>query len=245
MNPSSRGGIGGRGPAPDRRRPNAAWSLLVIVMALIGGLAAAALVHESLAITVTVSVAVGAITVLAVVQWPGRPAELADEGRERGRRGRPFVDPPGPDSEYTRVNAQYTRVDPRHGRTEPEHAGPGITARTESVVEVIPFSSRRDADRPPQPGAKDWWQQPAGPPSPQRSGSRPAPAPDLSTYLNSAVIAQCPRCGAFDLDIDHNRDPWAFHCRACDNTWAWRPGTPWPEVRVAPRLRRESRPPAP
>jgi hypothetical protein len=240
MNPSSRSGMGGRRPTPDRR-PNPAWSLLVIAVALIGGLAAAALVHESLVITVIVSVAVGAVTVLAVARWPGTPAELTDgrpEGQERSQRTRPFVEPsrPGP---------EYTRVDPRHGRTEPEHAGPGITERTESVVEVIPFSSRRDADRPPQPGAKDWWQQPAGPPSPQRSGSRPAPAPDLSTYLNSAVIAQCPRCGAFDLDIDHNRDPWAFHCRACDNTWAWRPGTPWPEVRVAPRLRRESRPPAP
>lgn len=254
MSSYGRGGQGGRRPAPGRR-PDAVWSLLVIAAALVGGLAAAALVHTSIVITVIVSVAAGAIAVFAVARWPGKPVELTDgrpDGQERGLQGRPPSGPSRPDSDYTRVNLEHTRVspehtavDPRYGRPGAEYTRPGIPARAESVVEIIPFSSRRDAGGSAQPGPRDWWQQPAAAPPTSSSAGRSAPAPDLSTYLGSAVIAQCPRCGAFDLDIAHDRDPWAFHCRACEATWAWRPGMPWPEVRVVPRLRRETRPPSP
>jgi hypothetical protein len=52
------------------------WVLLVIAAALIGGLAAAALVHTSLAIAVIVSVVAGGIAVLAALRSPARPPEL-------------------------------------------------------------------------------------------------------------------------------------------------------------------------
>ena len=52
------------------------WALLVIAAALIGGLAAAALVHTSLTIAVIVSVVAGGIAVLAVLRSPARPPEL-------------------------------------------------------------------------------------------------------------------------------------------------------------------------
>jgi len=161
------------------------------------------------------------------------------------RYGRPEPGHPGPEPGHPGPEPGHPGPEPGHPGPEPGHPRPGIPARTESVVEVIPFSSRRDAPGAPPQGASDWWLQPAAPPPPASSAGRPAPAPDLSTYLDSAVIAQCPRCGAFDLDVDHGRDPWAFQCRACNNKWAWRPGVPWPEVRVAPRLRKESRPPSP
>jgi len=66
------------------------------------------------------------------------------------------------------------------------------------------------------------------------AGAKRAPAPDLSTYLASTFIAQCPRCGAFRLDIRRGRSDWNFRCEACENTWTWQPGTPWPPVRVMP-----------
>ena len=81
----------------------------------------------------------------------------------------------------------------------------------------------------------------AGGPPPPSAGAKRAPAPDLSTYLASTFIAQCPRCGAFRLDIRRAPNGWDFRCEACECTWTWQPGTPWPPVRVMPR----GRPPAP
>ncbi|MGH3181625.1 MAG: hypothetical protein ACRDOE_06940, partial [Streptosporangiaceae bacterium] len=52
------------------------WALLVIAAALIGGLAAATLVHTSLTIAVIVSVVAGGIAVLAVFRSPARGPEL-------------------------------------------------------------------------------------------------------------------------------------------------------------------------
>ena len=70
-------------------------------------------------------------------------------------------------------------------------------------------------------------------PAPSPGATR-APAPDLSTYLASTFIAQCPRCGAFRLDIKQARSAWDFRCEVCGHTWSWQPGTPWPPVRVMP-----------
>jgi hypothetical protein len=262
MSSHGRGGQGGRGSARGEP-PGVVWSLMVIAAALVGGLAAAALVHTSLIITAIVSIAAAVIAVFVVVRWPGHTEELTD-GRSGGL-GRGLQRPqPDDRSAPTRPypltqplepspGAGYTRVDPRYARPEPRYAEPETPARTESAVDLIPFPSRPDTGNSQQPGAQNWWQQPvAAPPLPSREGRR-APAPDLSTYLDSTVtanldstlIAQCPRCGAFKLDIDRARDPWAFRCQACDDTWTWRTGTPWPAVRVAPRLRRDSRPPSP
>lgn len=48
------------------------------------------------------------------------------------------------------------------------------------------------------------------------------------------LIAQCPRCGEFRLDVVP--DPTAYHLRclgpACGHAWQWVPGTPWPPVVV-------------
>ena len=70
----------GQEPSP----PPLAWALLVIAAALVGGLAAAALVHTSLVIAVAVAVVLGAIAV-AVFRSP------APERPAPGRAG--FADP--------------------------------------------------------------------------------------------------------------------------------------------------------
>jgi hypothetical protein len=99
-------------------------------------------------------------------------------------------------------------------------------AVNETVVQMLPLGTDGQEDAP-------WWD-PAHPAPAPSAGAKRAPAPDLSTYLASTFIAQCPRCGAFRLDIRRARSGWDFRCEACDNTWTWQPGTPWPPVRVMP-----------
>jgi hypothetical protein len=101
----------------------------------------------------------------------------------------------------------------------------GAPAVNETVVQMLPLGT----EGPDAP----WWDSAQGAPAPS-AGAKRAPAPDLSTYLASTFIAQCPRCGGFRLDIRRARSGWDFRCEACENTWTWQPGTPWPPVRVMP-----------
>ena len=75
------GAHGRRGPAPGPDQGSGpaqfGWALLVIAMALIGGLAAATLVNASLVIAVIVSVVIGAIGAVVVLRSPAREPELA------------------------------------------------------------------------------------------------------------------------------------------------------------------------
>ena len=96
----------------------------------------------------------------------------------------------------------------------------------ETVVQMLPLGTESPADAP-------WWDSAHPAPAPS-AGAKRAPAPDLSAYLASTFIAQCPRCGAFRLDIRRARSGWDFRCEACENIWTWQPGTPWPPVRVMP-----------
>jgi hypothetical protein len=241
----------------------------VIIAALIGGLAAATLVHTSLTIAVIVSVVVGGIAVLAVFRSPARAPELRpgepteeDFGRYPAPRRRPapptaqgsrpaqasWADPPAPGAQavppasfasaaadpVAPIPAEpggQTRGGPPAGQTR---GGP--PAGNQTVVQLLPL--------PPQPGNAPppdapWWDSAQGAPPAPSPGAKRAPAPDLSTYLASTFIAQCPRCGAFRLDIRQARNGWDFHCEACEYTWTWQPGTPWPPVRVMPRGRKE------
>src|SRR5712691_11551966 len=159
--------------------------------------------------------------------------------RAAGRR-RPRPSPPSPPSP-PRPSAAAPPASfgsPGPDPTAPIPAGPdgqirgGPPAGTETVVQLLPL--------PPQPGNAEpppdapWWDSAQGAPPPPSSGAKRAPAPDLSTYLASTFIAQCPRCGAFRLDIRRARNGWDFRCESCENIWTWQPGTPWPPVRVMP-----------
>ena len=207
------------------------WALLVIAAALIGGLAAATLVHTSITIAVIVSVVAGGIAVLATFRSPARPPELrAGEPAEED-----FGRYPGPDPQTPRT----PRRQPAAPAAQPPQALRAVPpAGNQTVVQLLPL--------PPQPGNAEppdapWWDSAQGAPPPPSAGAKRAPAPDLSTYLASTFIAQCPRCGAFRLDIRRAPNGWDFRCEACECTWTWQPGTPWPPVRVMPR----GRPPAP
>jgi hypothetical protein len=248
------------------------WALLVIAAALIGGLAAATLVHTSLIITVIVSLVAGGIAVLAVFRSPARPPQPMAGEREDDEFGRypaprhrqasqtvppaPFAsaapDPaaPVPAAPVPAAQVPAAPVPAAQVPAAPVPAAPVPAAQVpvsderarggppanEAVVQLLPL--------PPQPGNAEpadapWWDSAqGGPPSPS-PGAKRAPAPDLSTYLASTFIAQCPRCGAFRFDIRRARSGWDFRCESCEYTWTWQPGTPWPPVRVMPRGRKE------
>jgi hypothetical protein len=211
------------------------WAVLVIAAALIGGLAAAALVHASLVIAVAVSVVIGAIGVVVLFRSPARSPELTSPRtttmpRAQARRAAPPPEsyPPDPVAPVTAAVTAPAPVPGGPGAAEGLNHG-GAPAVNETVVQLLPLTppgTEGPADTP-------WWDsaQPAPAPS---AGAKRAPAPDLSTYLASTFIAQCPRCGAFRLDIRRARSAWDFRCEVCENTWSWQPGTPWPPVRVMP-----------
>jgi hypothetical protein len=231
------GAHGRRGPGPpgpagagQQRRAQVGWALLVMAMALIGGLAAATLVDASLLIAVVVSVVIGAVGVVVVLRSPTREPELTAPRTATMPRAhrRPVpsgrAEPP-PDSYPPDPVAPVTAQMPAPGGADGLNRG-GAPAVNETVVQMLPLGTEGSADAP-------WWD-PAHPAPAPSAGAKRAPAPDLSTYLASTFIAQCPRCGAFRLDIRRGRSGWNFRCEACENTWTWQPGTPWPPVRIMP-----------
>ncbi len=234
----------GSGPAPEPVGPSPigpaqlGWALLVIAAALIGGLAAATLVHTSITTAVIVSIVAGGIAILATFRSPARPPEVrAGEPAEEDFGRYPDPDPRTPRTPRRRPAAPPPSQPPPS--SQPPQALRSVPpAGNQTVVQLLPL--------PPQPGNAEppdtpWWDSAQGAPPPPSPGAKRAPAPDLSTYLASTFIAQCPRCGAFRLDIRQGRNDWDFRCEACECTWTWQPGTPWPPVRVMPR----GRPPAP
>jgi len=252
------------GPPPDGAPPDGAppdgappvlWALLVIAAALVGGLAAAALVHTSLIVAVIVGLVAGGLAV-AVFRSSGRPAQWppgdrpaarppaerdgTSAARSRPAPGRDGLVGPAPTVPVSPVASPGSAVSPGSApgsAVSPGSAGsPGLAPRPgETVVQLLPAQpghARSGAD-------KSWWDAARGAPPPPSSGAQRAPAPDLSTYLASTFIAQCPRCGAFRLDFRRARSGWDFRCESCEYIWTWQPGSPWPPVRVAPKRRRE------
>jgi hypothetical protein len=224
--------------------------LVAVVAALIGGLAADRLVHASLLIAVIVSLVAGGLAAVVLLRLPDRSPELTSGFPDDETRG--FPAPHGrhaPTLPRAQPGSQAP-VSPQAPAAAPPQAGPRAAAAasfspatgdpvspggSETVVQLLPL--------PGQAGQSDapWWDSAQGTPAPS-AGAKRVPAPDLSTYLASTFIAQCPRCGAFRFDHRRARNGWDFRCESCDHVWTWQPGTPWPPVRVMPG---GARPPAP
>jgi hypothetical protein len=63
---------------------------------------------------------------------------------------------------------------------------------------------------------------------PQRPETNRPSVPDLSSYVESARIVQCPHCGGFWIDVAHSSSGYTFGCHSCEEKWDWQPGEPWP-----------------
>lgn len=188
------------------------WFVLFLLAALVGGFAAADLRHVSTVTAVAVSALVAAVVTL-VVHY-AFPRSARDDARPVGQhmspRGieRPRGQPPGGGG-------------PDHS-TRP-------AADQVAVARVL---------EPQKPVTEPWWN--SGEPTPT-AGAAAAEVPvtsDLSGYLDSALVAQCPNCGSFRMDTDQTAQEWRFRCQECQQIWAWRPGDPWPAIQVRPRLRK-------
>ncbi|HEV2536586.1 MAG TPA: hypothetical protein VGU21_03645 [Streptosporangiaceae bacterium] len=226
--------------------------LVVIVAALIGGLAADRLVHASLLIAVIVSLVAGGLAAVVLLRLPPASPELtsgfpddetrgfpAPQGRHAPTLPRAQPRPRAPDAPQAPGAPRAAAPASFSPAGDPVAPGAGpdgqVRGGSETVVQLLPLPGQAgQADAP-------WWDSAQGTPAPS-AGAKRVPAPDLSTYLASTFIAQCPRCGAFRFDHRRARNGWDFRCESCDHVWTWQPGTPWPPVRVMPG---GARPPAP
>jgi hypothetical protein len=108
-------------------------------------------------------------------------------------------------------------------RAAPPQATPGHL--------VLPLT-----DAPPSQ-AREWWNKGA-PATAANENNRQAPA--LASYVASgaAIVAQCPNCGDFRIDVQRGDPAYSFRCRnpRCGEQWRWTPGTAWPSVVVRRNL---------
>jgi hypothetical protein len=215
------------------RFPAWLWSAVIIGVSVIGGLAAAVLGGASVLSALIISILIGGVIAVAAHFGPRGAPQRDAAVPERGWGDRHGSQVPGRGdyaSEGGKISGDDGRLDSweTSGRTD-ENGGP------DGAVRMM----RLPTPATPEPS---WWDK-TGPVRESQSKARPAPS--LSSYMSSAVIAQCPHCGSFAIDADERPADWAFGCRACGHRWAWRPGTQWPAVEVRPGLRDERRRPPP
>ncbi len=204
---------GTRGP-DERRRGLVFWSALFLLSALVGGFAAADLAHVSTIRAAIVSVLIAAVVTLVVHYSLPRsaPNDARPVGQHTGPRGvqGPKGQPPGRPGPVSSIRPAPDQV---------------------AVVRLM---------QQQEPVTKSWWN-PGEPKSAAGAAAASAEVPitpDLSSYLDSALVAQCPNCGSFRMDTDQTAPEWRFRCQECQQIWAWRPGKPWPAIQVRPRLRK-------
>jgi hypothetical protein len=210
--------------SPVERRRSLAWSALIVVASLVGGLAAAgatqAITHKSDNIAVLLSLAVAAIVVVAL--YFGLLDDKQPESGQQhvsqpdGYRG-PLVPPTMP------MQAPGNPGEVPRPLPPPEPVRP-------AVVRVLPG-----------PSSPAWWQgQGSAGPAPRGARSTGPRSVPLSEFLDQALIAQCPRCGSFRVGADNRPAEWHFGCEECGARWTWQPGSPWPAVQVRPNARRRA-----
>ncbi|WP_131745825.1 hypothetical protein [Frankia sp. Cppng1_Ct_nod] len=165
---------------------------------------------ETTLAVVLVSVAGGVLLATLLVRptpAPGRPPESARKRPPEPDRGRL----PEPDGRWSRPGAD---------RAEPE-----------ATQLVLPVGQPAGG----APRAGQWWNRDA-PAAGVRAVEPVRPAPrDLAKLREAARVVQCPRCGAFRIDVRHTGTGYAFRCRVDDHEWTWRPGAAWPVTVVASR----------
>ena len=202
---------------PDGWGRDLVWAGLFLLAALVGGFAAADLRHVSTIRAVAVSVLVTVVVTLVVHYALPRsaPNDVRPVSQPKSPTG--IEEPSGQVAAGRRPNPSI-----RPAPDQPDQV---------PVVRLM---------EPQEPVTKPWWNH-GEPTAAAGAAGTAAEVPvtaDLSSYLDSALVAQCPNCGSFRLDTDQTAPEWRFRCQECQQIWAWRPGTPWPAIQVRPRLRK-------
>jgi hypothetical protein len=103
-------------------------------------------------------------------------------------------------------------------------------------VNTGPQQLRVVLDAPP---SGQWWTK-TSPAAPRPNGESPRPpaqARDLTGYVETARVVQCPQCGSFHIDVTRLAGGYSFRCRAGEHAWQWQPGRAWPATVVVSRRR--------
>lgn len=115
-------------------------------------------------------------------------------------------------------------------------ADPDPAPRADPGHLVLPLNDA--APVPDGGGGGNWWNKSA--PAAAAATDQHTPAPNLSSYVadGTALVAQCPNCGDFRIDVHRGEKTYAFRCRnpRCGEEWRWTPGTAWPSVVVRRNL---------
>jgi hypothetical protein len=205
----------------NRPSPTVALSAVTLIATVVGGVLGLTVVRSEWFPTVPILlVGLGLIALAGMVLVDAGTAQQS-ASRVRGDGGGQPVTPTsfaGPADATPAAEAAEHQATPRE-------AQPHVA---EQVHMALPVPSVQ------------WWGR--GTPSAQEAlavpEARQVPPPELETYLQTSIIAQCPRCGAFHLDAEATPPGYRFGCRTCGSEWDWQPGQPWPAVQVSPRRRR-------
>jgi len=216
--------------APGDKRPDLIWSALIVAASVLGGVAATDVCHEYTSYAVGVSLLVAAVLVFSLYIGWFDAMQPAPQDRGRPYPGAPPVGP---------------------GHTAESRVPPGLSGGVQHDGLTTPYEPVREEPiqagvvRVVQPsGARPWWDDHAQGGSGRRGAGAPGPrAVDLSKFLDQALIAQCPNCGAFRVDYDNRAAVWGFRCQECRQEWTWQPGTPWPAIQIRPTARVRRPPP--
>lgn len=123
---------------------------------------------------------------------------------------------------------------PRVGR---EPLRPPQAERRPVSDQAVPMPKPEPQPQPSASGGRTWWNEtPARAPDTRVEAGTAASPPDYDP--DRAVVAQCPRCADFQLDVQRDGDAYAFHCRNpnCGHRWTWRAGSAWPTTVVRRNL---------
>jgi hypothetical protein len=101
---------------------------------------------------------------------------------------------------------------------------------THAVIAIDPPQAK------PNASVSEWWKQ-SGPRPGATIASARREAPDITSYVDSGQIVQCPRCAAFTIDVKRVEAGFRFYCHACGNEFAWKRDEEWPAWKVSPRSR--------
>jgi hypothetical protein len=215
------------------------------VVALVGAVISAVvgwlLLFQHRPLLSTLAVPAGAVVVGALVATllvRTAPAVRGPEPRHRPITDRPADDKPV-DDWWTRQPSPP--VVPRR----PAPVRPPVEAPPDGATAVLPRPALPQPAQlvlPLDGGAGPWWGRDAADPAPASPAPPARPTPRaLDEYRAAARVVQCPRCGAFRIDVTQaeTRDgpAFVFRCRADEHEWIWRPGTAWPVTVVASHRR--------